>query len=966
MVFFCLSPEVQAELMYQDIDVNNSYVPQSIRDSFNMTDSFQFRLVFVTDGSYGHKQPMAAYNGYVTADANGVPALSALDMDWYVIGSTSTIFAKENTATDTGTWVPIFRLDGVSVSSTYTGLWDGGIDNPINYTPKGSTYTGLVLTGTRADGTGDTDGGGRTLSSQRDNWLASGSAGEVGSGWIFANTGKNNNQPLYGMSGVFNVISEFVWDGTDDDWDSTHWSGSSPIADQTMVVDSGTVNVLVDLSGMPAQFLFIARDAAGGTVNIGDATDAGHLSVSERVEVGTGGNLSVNHGTLDVGTSLDIVGGSVTVATGGELNTPLLNTQGTTSLAGGTIGTANLTGGTLDLTGPVSFTSIEVSAGAMTVSGGAEPSTETMTITGGSVNTNVGAPGSVVVTDTFSSPGQASISTTGSFGISGDDLADSAVERTITLGGGTTSLGGALAPGISYHPITDDASTGISSSKSYTHAIDFGNNNNTDNGLASIGGVDFVDNFGQTSGTITNLGSTTITNNNGGNANHNASGQIAKLLYDMQFDDASGEVLLTGLTPDGWYDLRFYNRDWDSSAGTRRQNFSYDVGDDGTLEVAPFLIYADDASQTPPEFDNFNDAYAMSYMFQADETGNLKVFINRAVVTDGTYHMYGLTNEELPDPNINLPKTHIAMSEDSTFDLNSIGQATLGNLALKGQLTIDTTATGVNFAKVSGDGTVVSLSGALPEIIVRDGVSPGNSIGTLDFAGPLVFNDTDGNGNGTLGSTSLSYDWELGDLGEHDLVISTTLTIDSLLTLVLIDAGAVEYDLNDEFNLFEFDAGGFVGFDSDIGNMIVLNFDQVSGLESWDTSGVTVELDNSGGRIYLTGLSVSSATVPEPATMCALGLAVAGLGGYLRKRKMFKRTAKLVGVVLVCAILSLGQWAGAAVAHRWSFSETGGSGTALVDTVGGKNATIVEQGPNNGTVGGGQVTLAGGAKGSSD
>lgn len=52
--------------------------------------------------------------------------------------------------------------------------------------------------------------------------------------------------------------------------------------------------------------------------------------------------------------------------------------------------------------------------------------------------------------------------------------------------------------------------------------------------------------------------------------------------------------------------------------------------------------------------------------------------------------------------------------------------------------------------------------------------------------------------------------------------------------------------------------------------------------------------------------------------------------------------------------------------HRWSFNESGGAGTTLVDTFGGADATIVDGGPNDATAGGGQVTLTGGAKGSSD
>ncbi|MBE3100149.1 MAG: LamG domain-containing protein, partial [Planctomycetes bacterium] len=57
------------------------------------------------------------------------------------------------------------------------------------------------------------------------------------------------------------------------------------------------------------------------------------------------------------------------------------------------------------------------------------------------------------------------------------------------------------------------------------------------------------------------------------------------------------------------------------------------------------------------------------------------------------------------------------------------------------------------------------------------------------------------------------------------------------------------------------------------------------------------------------------------------------------------------------------------LANRWSFSETGGAGTTLVDSVGGKDGTIVDLGANNADVGitrPGQVYLTGGAVGSSD
>ncbi|HOD80670.1 MAG: PEP-CTERM motif protein [Planctomycetes bacterium ADurb.Bin126] len=78
---------------------------------------------------------------------------------------------------------------------------------------------------------------------------------------------------------------------------------------------------------------------------------------------------------------------------------------------------------------------------------------------------------------------------------------------------------------------------------------------------------------------------------------------------------------------------------------------------------------------------------------------------------------------------------------------------------------------------------------------------------------------------------------------------------------------------------------------------------------------------------------------------------------------MNKSCTILVGC---CALLAAAAAAPAGLINRWSFSETGGAGTILVDSAGGANATIIDVGASDATVGGGQVTLTGGAKTSSD
>jgi len=87
------------------------------------------------------------------------------------------------------------------------------------------------------------------------------------------------------------------------------------------------------------------------------------------------------------------------------------------------------------------------------------------------------------------------------------------------------------------------------------------------------------------------------------------------------------------------------------------------------------------------------------------------------------------------------------------------------------------------------------------------------------------------------------------------------------------------------------------------------------------------------------------------------------------------QTSVLGGTLIAASNTALGSTAAGTVVglgsatnpvNRYSFSETGGAGTTLVDSVSGRNASIVDGGASDGTVGNGQVTLAGGAKASAD
>ncbi len=73
--------------------------------------------------------------------------------------------------------------------------------------------------------------------------------------------------------------------------------------------------------------------------------------------------------------------------------------------------------------------------------------------------------------------------------------------------------------------------------------------------------------------------------------------------------------------------------------------------------------------------------------------------------------------------------------------------------------------------------------------------------------------------------------------------------------------------------------------------------------------------------------------------------------------------------VVICLALANASSSRGDLIHRWSFSETGGAGTILNDSVGTAHAMIIDVGANNADVGtsyAGQVHMAGGAQASSD
>jgi hypothetical protein len=164
--------------------------------------------------------------------------------------------------------------------------------------------------------------------------------------------------------------------------------------------------------------------------------------------------------------------------------------------------------------------------------------------------------------------------------------------RVVVLGLWAGTVG---AGTISYYPITGDADSGISSDTVYTHAVDFG----SDLPRALINGVQFQSSSGSTFGSkvgtaaTVGTGTTTIPSVHGGNAsgapylNGASSCAMEALVEDMNYNDATGLLKLTGLTPGQSYRFRLYNRQWSAGAGSSRgQDIGFDTDGVGTTIAA--------------------------------------------------------------------------------------------------------------------------------------------------------------------------------------------------------------------------------------------------------------------------------------------------------------------------------------------------------------------------------------------
>lgn len=295
--------------------------------------------------------------------------------------------------------------------------------------------------------------------------------------------------------------------------------------------------------------------------------------------------------------------------------------------------------------------------------------------------------------------------------------------------------------------LTDDASTGISSTKTYTHLLDPGLSGDT---VATINGVAFTKIVSNTAYTnpVTGFGWTGIPagshdmNYGSGWTNtipRPAGDGLFNLINGMGYLGNNMAITLSGLTPGAVYEFRAYGRAWDNtpSAIDRTHVWTFYTAPN----AAPVASFAFDQNHTPP--------HALTLRYVA-ASSNLTIKTWRVNVTSNPDPgIYGLTNEKLADApaaadvtpttlTLSAPAAPLTVSASIGDTARPVSLVSSGDVTLQGPATIlGTTVFADDLALApSAVGTTQYLGGAVSGsgALVKSG--PGTTVLLTDNAYP--------------------------------------------------------------------------------------------------------------------------------------------------------------------------------------------------------------------------------------
>lgn len=199
---------------------------------------------------------------------------------------------------------------------------------------------------------------------------------------------------------------------------------------------------------------------------------------------------------------------------------------------------------------------------------------------------------------------------------------------------------------ITYVPFNDDASSGISTANTYTHAIDAGDANGV-----TVNGVFFTP-YEPASGLVNapqpfqHNGTASVASGEGGGspigipAGQNTRELMADFLYGGSTTDDS---IVSGLTPGVTYDARVYIRSWASV--NREIAIVFDEDGVGPLAATTGLLNEDDARSRG--FNSQSQPYYINYRYTATDQP-LRIVVASPAVDQ--YHFFAFSNQVVPEP----------------------------------------------------------------------------------------------------------------------------------------------------------------------------------------------------------------------------------------------------------------------------------------------------------------------------
>jgi hypothetical protein len=609
--------------------------------------------------------------------------------------------------------------------------------------------------------------------------------------------------------------------------------GASPLEHASLQIGGGELVLANDGPDNPAHFDNPLRVTTDGTLTAG--TGGLDVSGAPSVRLGSAGKtLTVDEATLTLRTTdgygLEIAGA---VSADGTVRV----TEGRVTFAGGgEINSAVASGGQLDLDADLNVSQMTIKPGARVDTGA-----NRLEVTG-----RLGL-GSTKFT----------ISEGHSFMAGGADLADQTEPRTLTLQGGVLSIAFPLEPSA---PLRVLDSIGINFGSDW-QALDIGEVA----GAPSVAQAHW-NNLAGATGEIAPLmnrsgvspaGNPTVSWWGGRSFRIGTTGTPNERLFRGYLDGGSQPiVVILSDIPYDRYDAHAYigsgyatDAGGSISTGTETSFFKGEGRREGEIVFVPVNPFAESIDDVP---DGLHSNYAVFSGLSGDTTLTLTGLT--AVPRVGLLGLQIVQSVWTDDAD--LSNTHLAVTADTRLDTRTVGAVTLGDLALEGGSTLTLApsgAAGVRFRDLMGDGGVVG------DVSVRGVLSPGDSVGTLNFTDLTM----------QAGST---YHWELGDSAADRVVAGELALPPGGWSLKLIDRGATTVD--DELVLFTY----IHLADDSLGTCTRIDADEVSHW-SFADGGPRLYNDAENHRVLLTGVIA----VPEPGTL--LLLASGGLGIFMLRRR---------------------------------------------------------------------------------